>query len=854
MTTDGSSVPFSGARRFLAFAGCALVAELLYLQYGGLSPALATQISELTQLALATLAAVACGLAAWRSAGAVRMFWGNLFLFAALWSVAQVLWTLATLAGQMGQILPRWDALFFVSAVPVVTALLCRPDRWANVRAGLFVDAALLTVAAFHIYAFFGVGHWLAGDQGGYADWVSRIYVAKSVLVMATAVWATATAKSARPMYASLTGALALLHFGTLVSDAALHAGRYHPGLYDLPWTMPFLWLAWLAVEGRFPRPLSNARPTIDWRESRLGAVLTVVLVLVAPLVHLGVVQIHGITPELTRLRVPLTLSTTLMVALLTILRQLGHLRGVESRVAAREAERDAAEASRRQVEERYRGLVQSVSAVVWRADSSTLRFTFVSDQAEALLGYPVAAWTAEPDFWLRHIHPEDRESAEKTCRAALAEGRSHEFRYRMVSALGDTVWVSDSVRVIPDLRGGTEAVGVMMDISERKRLEDERRQSQKMEAVGVLAGGIAHDFNNLLGVITGYAELAQRALEPGHRAHSRLGEVLRAAESAAGLTRQLLAFSRRQVVQPKLLDLKDVVQGLEPMLKRILGEDVLLVTRFAPDAVIVNADPGQVEQVVMNLAINARDAMPRGGRLTVRTARARLDEAFVRTHPGARAGAYVQLEVSDEGSGMDPATVARVFEPFFTTKEMGRGTGLGLSTVYGIVKQNDGYIDVESAPGAGSTFRVYLPEAKAHVERARGDVAPRVAAAAGGGETILVLEDEDGLRTIAREILEEAGYRVLEGRDVGEGMALASGSARSIDAILSDVVMPGVSGPEGVAQIRTLHPRIRVLYMSGYPDLDQRQGALGLEDELLEKPFTAEALLSRMRGVLDRA
>jgi two-component system, cell cycle sensor histidine kinase and response regulator CckA len=383
--------------------------------------------------------------------------------------------------------------------------------------------------------------------------------------------------------------------------------------------------------------------------------------------------------------------------------------------------------------------------------------------------------------------------------------------------------------------------------------LEDELRQSQKMEAVGQLAGGIAHDFNNLLGVITGYGELAQRALSPGHRAHSRVSEILKAADRAAGLTRQLLAFSRRQVVQPKRLDLKEVVHALEPMMKRILGEDVRLVTWFAPDDVIVNADPGQLEQIVMNLAINARDAMPRGGRLTVHTARARLDEAFVRSHPGARAGAYALLEVSDVGTGMDPGILARIFEPFFTTKEVGRGTGLGLATVYGIVKQNGGCIDVESAPGAGSTFKVYLPEAEGSAAAAAVAVAGP-AAAVGGRETILLLEDEDGLRAIAREILEEAGYRILEARNVGEGVALASQPSASIDAVLSDVVMPGASGPQGVALIRALHPRIRILYMSGYPDLDQRHGALGPEDEMIEKPFTANALLRRVRDVLDRA
>jgi PAS domain S-box-containing protein len=538
----------------------------------------------------------------------------------------------------------------------------------------------------------------------------------------------------------------------------------------------------------------------------------------------------------------------------LTIVRQVGHLRRVESRVAAREAERDAAEEARVHLEERYRGLVQSISAVVWRADPSTFRFTFVSDQAEALLGYPVAAWTEEPDFWVRHLHPDDRASAEEACRDAIAAGRSHEFRYRMVSATGAEVWVSDSVRVISDPRGGIEVVGVMMDISEQVRLEDERRQSQKMEAVGQLAGGIAHDFNNLLGVITGYGELVLRALEPGHRARARVDEILKAADRAAGLTRQLLAFSRRQVVQAKVLDLKDVVHALEPMLKRILGEDIRLVTWFAPDDVVVSADPGQLEQVVMNLAINARDAMPRGGRLTIHIARARLDEAFARSHPGARAGEYALLEVSDEGTGMDAATLSRIFEPFFTTKGVGRGTGLGLSTVYGIVRQNGGYVDVESAPGAGSTFKVYLPEVEGAAPAA--EAAPRAAVPArdgGGTETILLLEDEDGLRAIAREVLENAGYRILEARNVGEGVALASQHAAPIDAILSDVVMPGASGPQGVALIRAIHPRVRILYMSGYPDLDDRHGALEPGDELIEKPFTAASLLARVRGVLDR-
>jgi PAS domain S-box-containing protein len=547
MSTDGSRVPSSLARRFLAVVGCMLAAVLPYLQFGGLSAANATRLSDLTQLATAALAMVACGMAARRSAGASRMFWTNLGVFAGVWGLGQLTWTMAADAAPPVGILPPWDALFLISAVPAVVALHCRPDRWTTIRSGLFVDAALLAVAALHVYLFFGVGHWLDGDQRAYSEWFQHVHVARGLLVVATAAWATATAERARGVFASLTGALALLHLGAFVPTSAMRSGAYHPGLYDLPWTLPFLWIAWLATESQFPPPPANAKPSIDWRESRLGAIITVALVLTAPLLHLVVVQIYGATPELTRLRVPLTVATTVIVALLTIVRLVGHLRRVETRVAGREAERDAATEARLQVEERYRGLVQSVNAVVWRADPSTLSFTFVSDRAETLLGYPVADWTADPGFWVRHLHPEDREITVTLCRDAIAGGRSHEMQYRMVSASGEAVWISDSVRVISDRIGGTEIVGIMMDISEQKRLEGGLRQSQKMEAVGLLAGGIAHDFNNLLGVITGYAELARRALEPGHRAlsGSRRSSAPRTARPASPASSSRSAESR---------------------------------------------------------------------------------------------------------------------------------------------------------------------------------------------------------------------------------------------------------------------------------------------------------------------
>ena len=396
-------------------------------------------------------------------------------------------------------------------------------------------------------------------------------------------------------------------------------------------------------------------------------------------------------------------------------------------------------------------------------------------------------------------------------------------------------------------------ALIVANDITDRKVLQQQLQHSQRMEAVGRLAGGIAHDFSNVLTVISGACERLQDDITQGSAKAGQVDVILRHCARATALTRQLLAFSRQQTIAPRIVDLGELVGRASELIAQLIGSNITVDVDLDPDMRPVEVDPVQMEQVLMNLAINARDAMPRGGRLTVRTARAFLDEAFVRLHPGSRPGAYALLEVADEGVGMDAATLARIFDPFYPTKEVGRGTGLGLSTVYGIVKQSDGYVAVDSTPGVGSVFRVFLPAAAGSVVAASPPPPDPVAPGSGGSETILLIEDEEALRTIAREILEEAGYRVLEARDVREGVALAAGPTGSIHAVLSDVVMPGGSGPQGVALIRALHPRIRALFMSGYPDLDpQRHGTLAPGDVLLEKPFTAESLLRRIRQVLD--
>ena len=377
--------------------------------------------------------------------------------------------------------------------------------------------------------------------------------------------------------------------------------------------------------------------------------------------------------------------------------------------------------------------------------------------------------------------------------------------------------------------------------------------QAQKMDAVGRLAGGVAHDFNNLLTVILGRTDILLHPLKPEDPMRRGIELIQRTAGRAADLTRQLLAFSRKQVLEPVVLDLAAVTTDMKDMLGRLIGEDIALLTNPTPGLGRVKADRGQIEQVIMNLAVNARDAMPQGGRLIVETANIDLDDEYVRRHVGARPGPHVMLAVSDTGTGIPHEIQSQIFEPFFTTKEQGKGTGLGLATVYGIVKQSGGYIEVDSEPGQGTTFRVYLPRLDA--EPAPVDRSARPAAAAGGTETILLVEDEEGVRELARDILRASGYTVLEARNGPEALLLCERHQGPLDLLLTDVVMPRMSGRELAEHLAPLRPDLSVLYMSGYTDdAVIRHGVLGAGTAFLQKPFTPAALVQRVRETLEVA
>src|SRR5438132_875323 len=395
--------------------------------------------------------------------------------------------------------------------------------------------------------------------------------------------------------------------------------------------------------------------------------------------------------------------------------------------------------------------------------------------------------------------------------------------------------------------------LGIGRDVTERVQLEQQLRQAQKMEAVGRLAGGIAHDFNNILTAITGYADLLLEDLAATDPRRQDADEIHKAADRAAGLTRQLLACSRQQVLQPTVLEVNTLVSDLEKMLRRLLGEDVELSTRLAPTTGRVKADPGQLEQVVMNLAVNARDAMPNGGKLTLETANVDLDGAYAADHYPARAGPFVMLAVSDTGIGMSEETQAHMFEPFFTTKEKGKGTGLGLATVYGIIKQSGGFIWVYSEVGHGTTFKLYLPRVEELAERAAAPAQARTRPAR-GTETILVVEDEAPVRNVARQVLERHGYSVLEAPSAEAALDIATRYSGTIHLLLTDVVMPGLNGRELASRLADLRPDARVIFMSGYTDdAVTRHGVLEPGSAYVQKPFTPDAIARRVREVLDQ-
>jgi PAS domain S-box-containing protein len=522
------------------------------------------------------------------------------------------------------------------------------------------------------------------------------------------------------------------------------------------------------------------------------------------------------------------------------------------ARRLAGETERVQTEQSLSEARRALETLIQNLPGAVYRCASRSERpVAYVSPGCEAVTGYSPGEFGGDRGVSLGDlVVPEDRARAWREIRAAVAGGKPYEIEYRIHDARGEVRWVFDVGRAVDGEAGDPNILeGVLFDHTERRSLEAQLSHSQRMEALGRLAGGVAHDFNNLLTAISGYAELLTMGLPPDRRTERAAEEILRASDRAADLTRQLLAFGRRQVTEPKVVDLNDAVRGVARMLDRVLGEDILFELELAPTAGSVRADPGQLEQVVMNLVVNARDAMPDGGRLVIRTGSAIMDETAAIAQEGPAPGEYALIEVTDTGTGIEPAVLGQIFEPFFTTKEEGKGTGLGLATVYGIVRQAGGHVTVRSEFGEGTTFRVHLPWCAEAGRVVQTD--PATAAQPGQGERLVLVEDEEAVRRVATEHLEGRGYAVADFASGVEALG-ALEEIHEVDALVTDVVMPGMGGLELARRMRERWPDLPVIYVSGHagdaiPDL----GAAGSNTVFLQKPFRLADLEQSVRSAV---
>ena len=536
------------------------------------------------------------------------------------------------------------------------------------------------------------------------------------------------------------------------------------------------------------------------------------------------------------------------------VIQRTGQLAAANKDLEVEEAERKLAEAALRDSEGRYRLLFESNPFPLWVYDVETLSFLAVNTAVVHRYGY------SEEEFMtmtIKDIRPSEDVPAllENIAKVSAELNDAGVWRHQKK----DGTIIDVEITSYPLNFAGRRAELVLAnDITERKRAEDalhrsedHLRQALKMEAVGKLAGGVAHDYNNLLTAITGHSEMCLKRLTPKNSLYRHIDEIKKAGDRAAALTRQLLAFSRKQILQPEVLDLNNIVVELNKMLQRLIGEDIDLLMGLSGDLGKVKADPNQLEQVIMNLVVNARDSMPKGGKLTIETDNVHLGDEAADLHVSVPAGDYVMLAVSDSGCGMDAQTQARIFEPFFTTKDVGKGTGLGLATVYGIVKQSEGSISVYSEVGRGTTFRVYLPSVEGEVAEV-GSATENLESLM-GSETVLVVEDEEVVREMATEILRESGYHVLEAKHANEALILAAQYDGQIHLMLTDVVMPQMSGRELADQLAQLRPDMKVLYMSGYTDdAIVHHGVLEKGTAFIGKPFSIEAITRKMREVLD--
>src|SRR3954470_2057441 len=810
--------------------GCAIAVLWLHVVFvlAPLKESTRLTASDALELLLCAVAAAACVVTARASQGFARHFWWLVGGAVAAWGLSQGIWTWYELVNvPEAKQLPT-DVLFFFSYTPLALTLLLEtePERrridWQRT-----LDLVQFGIVLFAAYMYFFYLPARVDTVEQNATWrLAYLFNSRNLyLIIGCTLRATLSrSKQVRQLFTRLTAFIVVYSVCSAFANIARMRWHVDGGHWTtVAWSLPFVLLTILAVTWHQTEP----EPVIERASSPRHAL-----------------SIH-LLPTLIPLTV-LFLSTRILKeqAVLASLLMFFSFAAYSARLAVSQGRQQRAVLMLRETEGRFRLLFAANPHPMWVVDLESLRFLEVNDAAVRRYGY-----TREEFLTMRLTQIRPPDEVPKLLSNLADENGIREFgvwKHRCK----DGQLVSVEIHAEPiDFSGRPAMLVLSQDLTERQKLEEQLRQSQKMEAVGTLAGGIAHDFNNLLTVIKGYSCLVMDRVKDDEQLAREVGQIEKAAEKAAGLTRQLLAFSRRQVLQPRNMNVNNIVASVDNMLRRVIGENIEIVNQFAPDLGTVRADPSQVEQIILNLAVNARDAMPNGGKLTFRTSNVVLDEPFAREHIGVKQGRNVLLEVSDTGHGMDEETQRHIFEPFFTTKEVGRGTGLGLSTVYGIVKQSDGYIAVSSAVGKGTSFRIYLPrvDQPAAAADANESGTRRV-----GFETILLVEDEEVVRQLANRILAASGYKVLLAKSGEEAERICIEYSGAIQLLITDVVMPGMSGRDLVQKIAGKRPGMKVLYMSGYTEQVLQETDIKSGVGFLEKPFSPAALQRRVREVLE--
>jgi PAS domain S-box-containing protein len=501
----------------------------------------------------------------------------------------------------------------------------------------------------------------------------------------------------------------------------------------------------------------------------------------------------------------------------------------------------------------RYLDLIDDLDAIVWERDAATLQFTYVNRRGEELLGFPAKQWIENPDFWARCVHPEDRDLALAFHRAAAAQGASHECEYRVIAASGRVVWLREIITASRDASGKpTRLRGLMLEVTNRHLHQEQELQEQKLDALSRLAGRVAHDFNNMLMVITGYAQEIAGELKPGDPLREDAEEILHAADRATTFTKTLLAYARRQVVEIRDVDLNAMLRAIESRLRQLLGDSIDLEMSLDATLGSIQADPVQLEKAIVNLVTNARDAIPARGEVRVQTTRFTVSDEAGAEGPALEPGEYAMLTVADSGRGMDRETCSRLFEPFFTTKDPARAGGLGLALTYGMAKQSNGDVQVETAPGRGTTIRVYLPVSAVAPAPPPPVETKLPEEPAVEFKTVLLVEEEGGIRSLVRKILERNGYQVLEASGVEQALRISTAHRGVIDLLITGMVLPGATGRELADQLEHARPVLKTIYVFGYTTKDVALAAdLPENAEFLQKPFSLDALIKKVRAAL---